>query len=61
MTNTLQLYFPQLRERQQILDDILSRENLKTLYDTWNEQQQNYFQDICCGTQGVKMLYDSFF
>ena len=29
MANTLQLYFPKLRERQQILDDILSRENLK--------------------------------
>ena len=35
MANTLQLYFPQLRERQQVLDDILSKENLKTIYDTW--------------------------
>ena len=35
MANTLQLYFPRLRERQQILDDILSRENLKTIYDTF--------------------------
>lgn len=61
MTNTLQLYFPQLRERQQILDEILSKENLKTLYDTWDERQQNYFLDICCGSRGVKMLYDSFF
>ena len=61
MAYTLQLYFPQLRERQQILDDILSRENLKTIYDTWDEQQQNYFLDICCGARGVKMLYDSFF
>jgi len=61
MANTLQLYFPKLRERQQILDDILSRENLKTIYDTWEEQQQNYFLDICCGARGVKMLYDSFF
>ena len=61
MANTLQLYFPKLRERQQILDDILSRENLKTTYDTWDEQQQNYFLDICCGARGVKMLYDSFF
>ena len=61
MANTLQLYFPQLRERQQILDEILSKENLKTLYDTWDERQQNYFLDICCGSRGVKMLYDSFF
>ncbi len=61
MANTLQLYFPKLRERQQILDDISSRENLKTTYETWDEQQQNYFLDICCGARGVKMLYDSFF
>ena len=61
MANTLQLYFPKLRERQQILDDILGRENLKTIYDTWDEQQQNYFLDICCGARGVKMLYDCFF
>ena len=61
MANTLQLYFPQLRNRQQVLDDILSRENLKTLYKTWNEKQQKYFLDICTGARGVKMLYDSFF
>ena len=61
MANTLQLYFPKFRERQQILDDIFSRENLKTIYDTWDEQQQNYFLDICGGARGVKMLYDSFF
>ena len=61
MANTLQLYFPTLRNRQQVLDDIVSRENLKTLYETWDEKQQNYFLDICSGTRGVRMLYDSFF
>ena len=61
MANTLQLYFPQIRERQQVLDDILSKESTKTIYETWNEEQQNYFLDICCGVKGVKMLYDSFF
>jgi len=61
MENTLQLYFPQLRNRKQLLDDILSRENLKTLYGTWNEHEQNYFLDICTGVRGVKILYDSFF
>ena len=61
MANTLQLYFPRLRERQQILDDIVSKENLKTLYDTWNEEQQEEFLDLCSGVRGVRMLYDSFF
>ena len=35
MANTLQLYFPQIRERQQVLDDILSKESTKTIYETW--------------------------
>ena len=61
MANTLQLYFPQIRERQQVLDDILSKESTKTIYETWNKEQQNHFLDICCGVKGVKMLYDSFF
>ena len=61
MANTLQLYFPQIRTRQQILDEIDSKENLKTLYETWKNEQQEYFLDICTGVRGIKMLYDSFF
>ena len=61
MANTLQLRFSKLRDRRQVLDEIESRENLKALYETWNERQQNYFLDICTGARGVKMLYDSFF
>ena len=61
MVNTLQLYFPQLRNRQQVLEDVMSRENLKTLYETWKKEEQEYFLDICTGARGVKMLYDSFF
>ena len=61
MANTLKRYFPQLRERQQVLDDIMGKENLKLLYETWKEEQQEYFLDICTGARGVKMLYDSFF
>ena len=61
MANTLKLYFPQLRERQQVLDDIMSKESLKALYETWKKEEQDYFLDICTGARGVKMLYDSFF
>ncbi len=61
MENTLQRCFPQIRTHQQVLDDITRREHLKTIYETWNEEQQNYFLDICTGARGVKMLYDSFF
>lgn len=61
MEKTLQMYFPKLRGRQQVLDDIMKRENLKTLYETWKNEEQDYFLDICTGVRGVKMLYDSFF
>ena len=61
MRNTLQLYFPQLRNRQEVLADILSKENLKVTYETWNEQQKEHFLDLCSGVRGVKMLYDGVF
>lgn len=61
MQNKLQTLFPQIRTRQQVLDDILKRENLKENYEKWEEETQENFLDICSGARGVKMLYDSFF
>jgi len=61
MANKLQQCFPAIRERQEILDEIQSREHLKATFETWKVEQQNYFLDICSGARGVKMLYDSFF
>ena len=43
MENTLQRCFPQIRARQEVIDDIMSREQLKTIYETWNEEEKNYF------------------
>lgn len=56
MANTLQLYFPQIGARQQILDEINSKENLKTLYETWKEEQKEYFLDICTGACFFQMI-----
>ena len=61
MANTLQLYFPMLRTRQQVLDEIEAKEKLRTTYNTWEEEEKKYFLDICTGARGVKMLYDGFF
>ena len=61
MENKLSLCFPQIRTRQEVLGDITSREQLRAIYETWSEKDQNYFLDICTGVRGVKMLYDSFF
>ncbi len=61
MANTLQLYFPQLRTRQQVLDEIYAKENMLTIYEEWGEEEREYFLDVCTGVRGVKMLYDGFF
>ena len=61
MRNALQQRFSVLRDRQEVLDDILSQEKLKTIYETWNENQREHFLDICSGARGVKMLYDGIF
>ncbi len=61
MTKGLQQYFPMIRTRQEVLDDIRGREDLSGMFDGWTEKQQNDFLDICTGVKGVKLLYDAFF
>ena len=61
MANTLQLYFPQLRTRQQVLDEIYAKESMLTIYEEWGKEEREYFLDVCTGARGVKMLYDGFF
>ena len=43
------------------INDIMSKENLKTIYGTWKKEQQEKFLDICTGVQGFKILYDGYF
>ena len=61
ISNLLQHYFPIIRTRQEVLDDICSRTKLYYLYQSWDPASQQEFLDICSGAKGVKMLYDSFF
>lgn len=61
MANILQLYFPQLRTRQQVLDEIYAKETMLTIYEEWGKEEREYFLDVCTGARGVKMLYDGFF
>lgn len=60
MKNKLQQYFPMIRTREEILDEIESRPELWRTFYQWKEEQQNEFLDFCTGVKGVKMLYDSF-
>ena len=50
-----------LRTRSELLDEISNNHNLSSLFASWTMRQQEEFLNFCCGTRGVKLLYDSFF
>lgn len=60
MKNKLQLYFPILRERQEIIEIIHGRNDLSKIFNSWPQKYQEEFLDFCTGVRGVKMLYDAF-
>lgn len=61
MADKLQDYFPLIRTREEVLDEIRSKDNLQNMYEEWRPKQQMEFLDFCTGVRGAKMLYDSFF
>ena len=54
-------YFPSIRTREEIVNEIYSNRRLRRVYEGWNEQQRERFLDSCTGVRGVKVLYDAFF
>ena len=54
-------YFPMIRTREQILQDIESDIVLKARFESFKEDRKKEFLDFCTGERGVKILYDSFF
>lgn len=58
MTNKLQLYFPMIRSRKEVLNDIYEKKELADMFFGWEEKYQEEFLDFCTGVKGVKMLYD---
>lgn len=61
MSNKLQQYFPTIRSRKEVLDEIYSRNELKSVFESWPDEQQELFLDFCSGVRGVKILYDFMF
>lgn len=61
MAKRLCNYFPTIRTRKEVLDEIGKKVNLTELFERWEEGQQELFLDFCTGAKGVKLLYDSFF
>ena len=57
----LKKHFPMIRTREDIINEISSNSNLKSIYDTWNTEQQERFLDYCTGERGLKICYDAYF
>lgn len=57
----LSQFFPSIRAKELILDEITSNKSLSSTFNKWNDKQQQEFLNICSGNKGVKMLYDSYF
>ena len=55
MANKLQDYFPLIRTRGEVLDEIRSKDNLRDMYEKWRPKQQEEFLDFCTGVRGVKI------
>ena len=61
MANKLQERFPEIRTREQILQEIYGNSHLLNRYQEWEPERQELFLDMFTGARGVKVLYDSFF
>ncbi|XCP85948.1 PD-(D/E)XK nuclease family transposase [Roseburia hominis] len=61
MAGRLKEYFPMIRERRELLEEIGKRKDLEAVYESWTLEQKEEFLDFCTGARGAKMLYDSFF
>jgi len=61
LKNKLQEYFPLIQTREEIKEKITSDPALLSEFNRWTEAGQEELLDFMSGTQGVKMLYDSFF
>ena len=61
MVNGLQKYFPMIRSRKEVLEEIQGRRELMEVFGGWQEEQREEFLNFCTGVRGVKLLYDSFF
>ena len=57
----LQQYFPMIRTKDQILEDINSNPDLKAVFESWPEFSRELFVQCCTGIRGQKILYDAFF
>ncbi len=61
MATKLKNYFPIIREREEVLAEIRKSGTLHRRFNSWEEDKQKEFLDLCTGVKGLKLLYDGFF
>jgi len=61
MAKRLKDYFPLIRSREEVFEEIYANESLYTMYRNWEEEAQKEFLEFCSGARGVKVTYDGFF
>ena len=58
---TLRHYFPDIRTREEVLNDIEANYILKHEFYSWSYERRTEFLDICTGIRGLKITYDPYF
>ena len=61
MATKLKNYFPIIREREEVLAEILKNGTLHRRFGSWPKEKREEFLDLCTGARGLKLLYDGFF
>lgn len=61
MHKKLKDYFPQIRTREEVLDDIYRNPVCSYQFASFPQELKDEIIDFCTGARGVKMTYDSFF
>lgn len=54
-------YFPIIRSRQELLQQIAARPDLMDIFQQWEGKHQQEFLDCCTGMKGMKIIYDGIF
>ena len=54
---SLKEYFPNLREREELLAEIKGSPELCSLFYSWQKKEREDFINMCTGVSGMKILY----
>ena len=58
MQSKLKQYFPTIRTRREIMQEIQRDKKLMDMFLSWSKSEREEFLDFCTGVRGVKMMYD---